>query len=603
MHAFQRCLLAFWLSLFASGLAVAQSLEGVLSPGPVIAAHAKWESDCSACHEYFNRAAQQKLCSDCHKPIAADIKAKTGYHGRIEDTSCKQCHTEHKGSDAKIIILDKRKFDHNKTDFPLRDGHARIRDKCESCHKPNLLYRQAPLQCNACHRKDDVHKGKLGEKCADCHNEKKWKDVVFDHDKTRFKLDGKHAKVECKDCHTEKTYKDTPRDCYSCHKDTDNKDGHKGRFGPKCATCHVTADWEEITFKHARDTHFLLKGKHSDTECIACHKGNLYTDKLSQKCVSCHRKDDDERGHKGTLGEKCENCHNEQSWKRANFDHDRDTKFPLTGKHHDAKCESCHKAGVTAIAGKAPEKLPTTCFGCHKPDDDAKGHKGKFGEKCETCHTTKVWKDITFDHNRDTHYVLRGKHARSTCASCHTGSLYGDKLSQDCVSCHRKDDEEKGHKGTQGKRCQDCHTENNWRVEKFDHNKSRFPLIASHVRVECKKCHQTPVFKNTPMECFSCHEKDDVHKRRLGTDCERCHNSRTWKSWDFDHNKTKFRIDGGHAKLECYSCHSAPMVKGKSMEMTCFSCHAKDDVHKRSFGLDCARCHTTKNWADGPRLR
>ena len=27
------------------------------------------------------------------------------------------------------------------------------------------------MECNACHKKDDVHKGGLGVKCADCHGE------------------------------------------------------------------------------------------------------------------------------------------------------------------------------------------------------------------------------------------------------------------------------------------------------------------------------------------------------------------------------------------------------------------------------------------------
>jgi hypothetical protein len=42
----------------------------------------------------------------------------------------------------------------------------------------------------------------------------------------------------------------------------------------------------------------------------------------------------------------------------------------------------------------AYKEAPRTCIGCHRKDDDgaAKGHRGRFGEKCESCHGTKAWK-------------------------------------------------------------------------------------------------------------------------------------------------------------------------------------------------------------------
>ena len=429
-------------------------------------------------------------------------------------------------------IWQRDKFNHDQTNYPLKGGHRRIAAKCDSCHKPGVKFRSAPHECQACHKKDDVHKGKLGPKCEQCHSVDNWKVPDFDHDKTRFKLEGGHAKAKCRDCHADQTYKDTPRECIDCHKKKDDTDGHHGKFGAKCATCHNAVKWKESLFDHARDAKYALKGKHADAKCDTCHKEPLYTVKLPSRCIACHRKDDNEKGHKGGLGEKCESCHNEKSWKGAAFDHDRDSDYPLTGKHRDVKCASCHKAGVTGTAGAPREKAPRDCIGCHRRDDADKGHKGKFGEKCETCHTTKLWKDVTFSHDRDTKYPLKGKHAKATCVSCHTGQLYKDKTATDCIACHRKDDNEKGHKGSLGTQCEACHSVNGWRVDAFDHNKSRFPLVGSHVRVECKKCHQTVAFKDAPRECNGCHEKDDVHKRRLGIDCQSCHNARTWKSWN-----------------------------------------------------------------------
>ncbi len=582
-------------------LSWAQSLERTLMPGAVIKAHAKYEDECSVCHERFNRGAQSKLCADCHKDIRDDINRRAHLHGHMESTVCKECHTEHKGRDARIVQLDKRTFDHKSTGLPLKGAHRKvIREKCESCHAPKQKLRDAPTHCDACHRKDDIHKGGLGKKCDECHSEDTWKEGRFDHDKTHFILTGKHVDTKCKECHVDARYKDTPKECYGCHKKDDAKDGHKGRFNTKCENCHGTERWKDSTFDHERDTHYRLRGKHQKLECTQCHATTLYVaPKTSTRCISCHRMDDQRKGHQGSLGEKCESCHNEREWKTTNFDHDRDTEYPLTGKHRDAKCDSCHKDGLKpAVGEKVRKKLPADCGSCHKETDLEKGHRGHFGNKCKACHNTESWTKILFLHERDTRYALLGKHAQTKCTACHTGFLYAEKLNADCVSCHQRDDKEKGHKGTLGNKCQECHNERGWKVERFDHNRSRFPLTGEHVRVECTKCHRDKEFRTAPRKCNGCHERDDIHRRTLGPACEQCHNSRSWKTWDFDHNKTRFRLDGSHAKLECVDCHKTAVHEKPHLSRSCFSCHSRDDVHEGSFGLQCERCHGTSKWTE-----
>ncbi len=593
-RALALCLLCF------VGSAFGQSIEKALMPGKVIEGHAKYEEECGSCHQRFDRKAQARLCADCHKDVGEDIRRKRGFHGHLDDNTCAACHTEHKGRKAKIIALNKDSFDHDRTGFVLKGAHREIRGKCESCHATGHKLREAKPQCIACHRKDDDkkgHQGGLGDDCAKCHDEAKWGNGKYDHDKTKFKLEDKHRTTGCQDCHANGKFKDTPRDCYSCHKKDDQKDGHHGRFGSKCSNCHTARAWDESVFDHGRDTHYALKGKHRSAECTSCHKNTLYTVKLPDQCVSCHRDDDQKKGHKGSLGDKCETCHNEQEWKKTRFDHDKDSEFPLSGKHATAKCESCHTTGVTVGNGrKGLQKLPLTCIGCHKQDDQKNGHKGKFGEKCETCHNAKDWKQARFDHTKETHFPLKGKHDKAKCASCHTGSLYQDKLATDCFSCHKQDDEKKGHKGQLGKRCETCHNENAWKVERFDHNQSRFPLTGNHGGVACNKCHANPAFRDTPRDCMGCHEKDDVHKRRLGSDCETCHNTRSWKSWDFDHNTTHFKLDGGHRNIECYACHTTA-AKGKVVaSRACVSCHLEKDVHNGGFGTQCEVCHNVTTW-------
>ena len=51
--------------------------------------------------------------------------------------------------------------------FALRDRHRTV--KCEACHRESLYREKTPTQCSACHRKDDEHKGALGDKCESCH--------------------------------------------------------------------------------------------------------------------------------------------------------------------------------------------------------------------------------------------------------------------------------------------------------------------------------------------------------------------------------------------------------------------------------------------------
>jgi hypothetical protein len=602
---FGRWLLTLILFCFAGGVsAQGVDVEKALMPGAVIEGHAKYEQECEKCHKRFDKAAQTQLCADCHKDIAGDIRSKTRLHGRLEDKTCRTCHTDHQGRGAKVAVVDKEKFDHDRTSFKLKGAHKQTRNKCADCHQPKKKYRETPSDCFSCHRKDDDdkgHKGSLGKKCEECHNDVKWTEAKFDHDKTHFKLDGEHSSVACKECHREAKYKDTPKECYACHKKDDDDDGHRGRFGTKCEKCHSTDSWRAPIFDHDRDTKYRLKGKHSQVECTDCHKGTLYKEKLQTKCVACHRKIDDEKGHKGSLGEKCESCHDEQSWKTTSFDHDKDTKYPLEGKHKTAKCETCHKSGLKPLPGtKSIEKLPTKCVECHRKEDNDKGHKGKFGEKCETCHNAKDWKKAIFDHDLDTKYLLKGKHREAKCKDCHTVQLYVEKTPTECISCHRKDDDEKGHKGELGKRCDNCHREGNWKVEKFDHKRSRFPLSGSHERVECKKCHETVAFRKAPRECYGCHEKDDKdkkgHQGRFGTKCEICHNDRTWKSWDFDHDKTKFPLLGGHKKVECYDCHKEAIKGRATISRLCVSCHLKDDIHNNGFGSQCEICHVADNW-------
>jgi hypothetical protein len=577
------------VTLLAAHPAFAQSLETALMPGKVIAGHAKLEAECTSCHVRFDQAGQSRLCLACHKDVAGDYRQRTGFHGRLAEKECRGCHTEHKGRDARIAELDRASFDHRQTDFALRGAHASPKLRCEACHVPRARFREAPSECNACHRKDDVHKGSLGTACADCHGESDWKKARFDHSKTRFALRNRHAQVECRSCHRDQVFKNAPLTCIGCHREDDRKKGHQGRFGEKCESCHADTGWKPARFDHDRDTRYALKGLHRAATCHSCHRAAPARG-TPTACVACHRADDDRKGHRGRFGGKCESCHVETGWKKTGFDHARDTGFSLRGRHAQAPCAACHKGNLYR------EKLGTACIACHRGDDQAKGHRGRFGDRCESCHVERSWKATTFDHARDARYPLRGGHAKARCDGCHTGTLYKDKLSSACLSCHRKDD---AHAGQLGTKCESCHSEVDWRRAKIDHGLTRFPLLGKHGQVACKSCHASARFKDAPTDCYACHKGDDKHERRLGTQCEQCHQARGWQHWDFDHDRrTRFPLDGGHRGLDCLACHRAPVEGRMRLASTCASCHADQDVHQGSFGPQCERCHVTSSFRD-----
>jgi hypothetical protein len=509
-------------------------------PGPLIAGHARIESDCTRCHEIFSAKLQRDLCLDCHKSVAADVESGQGYHGKkaaLGQTECRDCHTDHKGREYDIVLLDSENFDHSYTDFELKGAHQRAR--CQSCHNPDLIkakvlndpklvktelhkHRNAPDQCIDCHSKTDPHKGQLGNKCQDCHQPEQWSRHSFKHEKTKFKLEGAHQQIACSLCHPKQRWKNIPSDCYSCHRLNDH---HTGRYGKKCESCHTPSG-----------------------------------------------------AKKSALGEI------QSPWKTVSFDHDK-TKFKLHDKHQKVRCYLCHTGPLYK------QKLPVDCVSCHQTEDP---HRGRYGNKCENCHQTTGWKKARFDHDK-TKFPLRDKHAKVECEKCHTAPAAGNKLPLDCYSCHKLDDT---HRGQQGKNCARCHNQRDWREDvKFEHDLTRFPLIGLHAVAACEACHFETTFKNVPRDCVSCHKDKDEHKQKLGSNCAECHNPNGWNLWQFDHNKqSKFRLDGKHKTLACVACHDEPLKENVKIRMdkSCAGCHQKDDPHRGGFGRSCDRCHTTE---------
>jgi len=497
----------------ASVPAGAVDLERLVMPGPVISGHEDIEADCDQCHLAFSRDRQRVLCLDCHEDVAADLEARTGFHGldgAASEQNCAGCHTEHEGRDAQVVQLDTDAFDHKLTDFHLLGAH--LETECVDCHAADEKYREAPQACFDCHEEDDEHQGGLGEDCADCHSPQDWEETSFDHEeRTDYPLWGGHADVTCTGCHVSYVFDNTPTECMDCHRPDDP---HEGLNGNDCAFCHTVDDWEQLLFDHARKTEFPLLGQHNEIACTDCHTGNKFEEPLEQTCVSCHLEDDE---HKGRNGPECGDCHTANDWTETTFDHGK-TDFPLLGAHPEVACADCH---VEPVDKATP---PTSCFGCHADDDP---HAGQEGEDCGSCHNEQDWQEeVAFEHDL-TIFPLIGQHRDAGCGDCHETPQFKD-ASAECVDCHREDDV---HEGGVGLACGDCHNPNDWAFWLFDHaTQTSFVLDGAHLQLACETCHTAPLEQQALefSQCASCHRGDDVHRGEFGRDCARCHNTSTF---------------------------------------------------------------------------
>lgn len=410
----------------------------------------------------------------------------------------------------------------------LAAKHAQLERDCAKCHQPFDKAAQTS-RCLSCHTEVDAdlkaergYHGRepsvRGRECKSCHSDHLGSNAqivnfdrdTFTHTSTDMPLLGSHARVACEQCHGKARYRDAPSLCADCHA----PDPHEGCLGILCTDCHSEEGWTKVRFDHDASA-FPLVDRHRKVPCAGCHASRKFKPTPTD-CRSCHAKDD---RHRGRLGTECQSCHSPRKWAETRFEHRRDTGFQLLGAHARTACDKCHENGIEH------GRTPTTCYGCHQRDD---GHNGQFGRACETCHTPLDWRRSTFDHDRDTHFRLRGHHRETHCVSCHRGNPHEERLATSCSSCHERDDV---HHGREGSRCESCHDEKGWRRDViFDHDTTRFPLSGGHAHVACTDCHTSPSFKEVGRECVSCHEKDDVHHGREGSDCERCHDVSTFKA-------------------------------------------------------------------------
>lgn len=348
----------------------------------------------------------------------------------------------------------------------------------------------------------------------------------------------------------------------------------------------------------------LMPGKVSkahvkqEETCTNCHdRSNARTQ--TSLCLDCHkdiaadiRLAHDYHGRMSNSGvSECRACHTEHKGRNSDivqlnktqFDHHL-TDFPLEGSHVAVACEGCHKSG------EAWRKAPTTCIGCHKKDDV---HRGQLTQPCGECHGSSTWTDAKFDHDK-TEFKLTGAHLSVSCNACHVAGHY-KQTPKSCNGCHATDDE---HRGARGPDCAKCHVTKEWKTAKYDHLKETgYELLGVHDRITCAACHQTGNFKDKiPKDCNGCHKADDAHARRFGAACGDCHDNERWPITDYDHSaRHHFALEGAHAKIDCYACHTAAVVS-QHLPTDCANCHRSEDPHGGKLKGGCDACHGQNSW-------
>ena len=361
--------------------------------------------------------------------------------------------------------------------------------------------------------------------------------------------------------------------------------------------------------------------------CTQCHE--IGVTQFKEKCLDCHQilreRMEAGKGLHGQSGfDQCQSCHvdhqgrqfNLINWPRGQeaFDHQR-TGYMLKGAHESLTCRDCHKAEfiqdreALKKAGKDPAKtflgLGNTCNDCH-PDM----HRGQFKQTCDSCHNQSQWAPATgFDHNL-ARFVLRGSHGEAACRDCHPKETdpnhpQGESFSRfkplnfgECLDCHQD-----GHEGQMNRDCLSCHDMNRWNPAlRFNHADTAFPLTGLHQKTPCLACHpgqEAGIFQHetfsSPENCEGCHE--DVHHQRMENPCSTCHSTQGWQhisAGAFDHQSTRFPLEGKHEQVPCRACHVNGVAQNLPSFEYCSDCH--QDVHQGQIAVSdyetgCASCH------------
>ena len=358
-------IIALMTTIIVGGIALLWGVSPLLSPGPLTTAgnglalrgylsHAQFENDCLLCHTPWAGPSSER-CLACHTDVSLEVRQQSNLHGRFPlPLQCSQCHPEHQGRQAQIANVALDTYPHELTHFDLVGSHNNI--GYADCH-PHNQYRLTSLTCHSCHPEPDVHAGKYGTNCQQCHAvphnsgfmAEAWNPITLDH--AFFSLTGGHAAVACEQCHLTPEFQQTSHDCVACHAEPEV---HWGWYGTACATCHTIKRWAPSTFDH-NQLEFPLTGRHMDLACQACHPDHQFAGTPAE-CSDCHREPDFHSS--GQFGHRCQMCHGTDGWYLAFL---RQHPFPVDHgglQQSPSNCLTCHPQGYITF----------NCDACHRAE-------------------------------------------------------------------------------------------------------------------------------------------------------------------------------------------------------------------------------------------
>lgn len=190
------------LAMYRSGSPALPIWRAAVIPGPLSAAHAFLSAQCESCHTP-DRGIEAASCLTCHA-FAPELLAKqnTAFHATIGE--CASCHVEHKGGDR-----------------PIRMDHSAL------------------VTAGAARTPDPTGRGALGAL-----------ERLLAEAGTALGAPGAALPAE----------QAGRLDCATCHA---AQDPHRDRFGAACQSCHITANWSVVGWRHPSPR---------STDCAQCHE-------------------------------------------------------------------------------------------------------------------------------------------------------------------------------------------------------------------------------------------------------------------------------------------------------------------------------------------
>jgi len=153
---------------------------------------------------------------------------------------------------------------------------------------------------------------------------------------------------------------------------------------------------------------------------------------------------------------------------------------------------------------------------------------------------------------------------------------------QSCDSCKEAPQHDYKHKEPYTGQCETCHTTSSWRIIHYSHPDQDFN-ISMHGVIGCTACHTEGDTKLPSTACETCHQERSPHKGKTQR-CAQCHTPLAW-SLNRAVPSNHVSLEGGHAGLSCFMCHSG--AESTTKTRTCVDCHGTNHG-----GLTkCQDCH------------